>query len=58
MYVSFKPWLDHLQQVMDQKQSRQWKIAVLDCPALSCHGAYPDASLPLEFTVYHSALVA
>jgi hypothetical protein len=31
--------------------------AATNCYVL-CHGAYPDASLLLEVTVYHSALVA
>jgi hypothetical protein len=35
-YVSFKAWLDHLQAVLEQKDTRQWKSAVLDCAALSC----------------------
>jgi plasmid maintenance system killer protein len=35
-YVSFKAWLDHLQAVLEQKESTQWKRAVLDCASLSC----------------------
>jgi hypothetical protein len=35
-YVSFKAWLDHLQAVLEQKDTQQWKSAVLDCAALSC----------------------
>jgi hypothetical protein len=35
-YVSFAGWLDHLQQVLEQKQTQQWKVAVLDTATLSC----------------------
>jgi hypothetical protein len=35
-YVSFAGWLDHLQQVLEQKPTQQWKVAVLDTATLSC----------------------
>jgi hypothetical protein len=36
LYVSFKGWLDHVEAVLSQKDTPQWKKAVLDCAALSC----------------------
>jgi hypothetical protein len=36
LYVSFKGWLDHVEAVLCQKDTPQWKKAVLDCAALSC----------------------
>jgi hypothetical protein len=37
-YVFFVGWLDHLQQVLEQKLTHQWKVtvAVLDTATLSC----------------------
>jgi hypothetical protein len=35
-YVSYAGWLDHLQQVLEQKPTHQWKMAVLDTATLSC----------------------
>jgi hypothetical protein len=35
-YVSYAGWLDHLQQVLEQKPTQQWKVAVLDTATLSC----------------------
>jgi hypothetical protein len=35
-YVSFAGWLDHLQQVLEQKPTQQWNVAVLDTATLSC----------------------
>jgi hypothetical protein len=35
-YVSFAGWLDHLHQVLEQKPTQQWKVAVLDTATLSC----------------------
>jgi hypothetical protein len=36
LYVSFKGWLDHLEAVLSQKETSQWKKAVLDCATLFC----------------------
>jgi hypothetical protein len=36
LYVSFKGWLDHVEAVLSQKETLQWKKAVLDCATLSC----------------------
>jgi hypothetical protein len=36
VYVSFKGWLDHVEAVLSQKDTIQWKKAVLDCATLSC----------------------
>jgi hypothetical protein len=36
LYVSFKGWLDHVEAMLCQKDTPQWKKAVLDCAALSC----------------------
>jgi hypothetical protein len=35
-YVSYAGWLDHLQQVLEQNPTQQWKVAVLNTATLSC----------------------